>query len=189
VIGLVAVVLIIGAVTGGMALANIFTSSSHMKANVTFQQPVFNANYPPIDGVSCDQLEQTTQHIHVYVSMYIHGKAVTLPASIGIPQDTSGFATCYYWLHTHDTSGVIHVEAPGARSFTFGQFVDEWNRMFASLGFPQELLLKSDWQTWVNGQAYSGTLLSIPLTEHALITLAYDSPGVQPVTTYSWNGL
>jgi hypothetical protein len=29
-------------------------------------------------------------------------------------------------LHTHDTSGIIHVESPTVRSFTLGEFVDLW---------------------------------------------------------------
>jgi hypothetical protein len=48
-----------------------------------------------------------------------------VPAGIGIkPPD------CIYWLHTHDISGIIHVESPDNRTFTLGQFFDIWGKKF-----------------------------------------------------------
>lgn len=156
----------------------------------TYQEPIFNSTYPPVDSVYCDQLEQSVEHIHAYVAIYIDGKASPLPGGIGIPQDQSGNATCYYWLHTHDTSGVVHIESPSKEAFTVGQFINEWDQQFVSVGFPPELLLNTGWTVWVNGQKYNGSLSSIPLAAHNIITLAYgNTSGVKPVTTYNWNGL
>ena len=33
---------------------------------------------------------------------------------------------CYYPLHVHAQDGVVHVEAPAARTFTLGQFFALW---------------------------------------------------------------
>lgn len=30
----------------------------------------------------------------------------------------------FYWLHTHDESGVIHIESPLRRAFTLGNVFD-----------------------------------------------------------------
>ncbi len=144
-----------------------------------------NAAYPAVDGISCDQLEQTQVHYHAYLAMYINGSASQLPALVGIASDQS----CYYWLHTHDTSGVIHIESPANKTFTFGNFLDEWSQHFSSLGYPPELDFSSGWKIWINGQPYSGSYRNIVLKSHEIITMAYDSPGVKPVTTYNWNGL
>lgn len=32
-------------------------------------------------------------------------------------------------LHTHDTSGTIHVESNSYRTYTLGQFLDIWGRL------------------------------------------------------------
>jgi hypothetical protein len=108
---------------------------------------------------------------------------------VGIPQDSSGNVTCYYWLHTHDTTGIIHIESPVDEVFTFGQLRDEWSHQFVSLGFPPELLLTNGWTIWVNGKIYTGSLYSVPLAAHNIITLAYNSPKVKPITTYNWGSL
>jgi hypothetical protein len=156
-----------------------------------YQEAVYDSSNPPIDNIYCDQLEQFGgQHIHAHISIWISGQQYPLPQYVGIPQDSSsGSATCYYWLHTHDTTGVIHIETPVIEPLTLGQFLDEWNQQFSSLGFPSQLLLNSGWTIWVNGKVYHGSLDSVPLTAHALITVAYDSPNVKPDTTYAWNGL
>lgn len=144
-----------------------------------------NAAYPTVDGINCDQQEQTQVHYHTYVVMYINGSATQLPANVGIASDQS----CLYWLHTHDSSGIIHIESPANKTFTFGNFLDEWSQHFSSLGYPTELDQTSGWQVWVNGTVYTGNYHNIVLKSHEIITLAYNSPGVKPVTTYNWNGL
>jgi hypothetical protein len=35
-------------------------------------------------------------------------------------------------IHTHSTSGIIHVESDRPRTFTLGQFFDEWGVRFSS---------------------------------------------------------
>ncbi len=147
-------------------------------------QQVVNPNYPPVDNVYCDQQEQTAFHIHAHLTMYINGQALPLPAQIGIAKDQS----CLYWLHTHDTSGVIHIEAPANHSFTLGNFLDEWSTQFSTLGYAPQLD-QTGWQVYVKGKLYNGDFHKIPLDTHTLITMAYNSPHVTPDTTYSWNGL
>lgn len=186
-------VILVLAVAGGstwLIVRNYVSGSANAKApQGSFQEPIFNTNYPPVDSVYCDQLEGSVEHIHAYLAIYINGQASPLPANVGIPQDQSGNASCFYWLHTHDTSGVVHIEAPVKEVFTFGQFRDEWDQQFVSLGFAPELLLNSGWTIWVNGKIYNGSLSSVPLDAHNIITLAYNSPKVKPVTTYNWGGL
>lgn len=156
---------------------------------VQLQEAISNSTYAPVDRVHCDQLEKMALHIHAHVSLYINGKIRPLPANVGIPRDASGKAICFYWLHTHDASGVIHIESPVKELFTFGRFRDEWYQKFQNLGFPRQLFLNSGWTIWINGQRYPGTLESIPLAAHSLITLAYNSPNVTPDTHYIWGRL
>jgi hypothetical protein len=34
----------------------------------------------------------------------------------------------FFWLHTHDTSRVIHIESPAVRRYTLGEFFDLWGQ-------------------------------------------------------------
>lgn len=173
---IIAAVVIVIVAIGYFVYTNNHTSSS--------TETVVNPSYPPVDGIYCDSLEQSTVHYHVYLAMYINGTQSPLPSQVGIAPDGS----CLYWLHTHDSSGIIHIESPANRTFTFGNFLDEWSQHFSSLGFPSQLN-SANWQVWVNGKAYSGDMHNIVLKAHDIITLAYNSPNVKPVTSYNWNGL
>jgi hypothetical protein len=148
-------------------------------------RPIVDPAYPPVDNVYCDPTEQIAVHYHAHLSIYINGKPVTLPANVGIASD------CFYWLHTHDTTGVIHIEAPQDLKFTLGQFFQIWERQFGELGngFLPELDQTSGWTVYVNGTLYRGDFHTLVLRSHQLITLAYNSPGVQPDTTYNWGEL
>jgi hypothetical protein len=35
---------------------------------------------------------------------------------------------CIYWLHTHDETGIIHIESPIKKDFILGQFFDLWKK-------------------------------------------------------------
>lgn len=144
-----------------------------------------NPAYPPVDSVSCDSLEHSNFHIHAHVTIYIDGQVTPIPAQIGIAPDNS----CLYWLHTHSSDGVIHIEAPNGLSITLKNFLDIWEGRFQSLGYPSQLDQATGWQVYVNGKPFLGDLRTIPLQSHTLITLAYNSPRVHPDTSYNWNGL
>lgn len=190
-IGVLLVILIAGGAGFWIYQTHQPAHASNTANNFTpFQEPVFNSNYPPVDNIYCDQLEQSVEHIHMYLDIWIDGKQSPLPANIGIPQDQSGNASCFYWLHVHaQYQNIIHIEAPTTEPFTLGQFLDEWNQQFNSLGYPSQLLLTSGWTIWVNGHKYNGSLSSVPLNAHDIITIAYNSPNAKPMTVYNWNGL
>ncbi len=173
-----AVVLVVGVIITYVVYANSQSQSQSQTRTIV------NPSYPPVDNIYCDTQEQNAFHIHAHVSIYINGQALPLPAQIGIAGDQS----CLYWLHTHDTTGVIHMEAPVNRSFVLGNFLDEWSTVFPTLGYPSQLD-QGGWQAYVNGKPYTGDFHKIPLEAHTLITLVYNSPHAVPDTTYNWNGL
>ncbi|MFZ0221325.1 MAG: hypothetical protein WCC17_23985 [Candidatus Nitrosopolaris sp.] len=75
-----------------------------------------------IDGVQCNVVEQLLFHIHAHLDIIINGVYFLVPSQIGIP------SSCFFWLHTHDESGIIHIESPVNRDYTLGQFFDIWNK-------------------------------------------------------------
>ncbi|HTK08348.1 MAG TPA: hypothetical protein VL485_14355, partial [Ktedonobacteraceae bacterium] len=100
---------------------------------------------PVVDNIACETNEQTIYHIHAHISIYINGQQQALPANIGI-NDQKG---CYYWLHTHDTTGVIHIESPQQVTYTLGNFFHIWGQQFSQLQYPIELDQTSDWQVYL----------------------------------------
>ena len=169
---IIAAVLVIGGFTAYVVYAN----------NHPQPETIVNPSYPPVDGIYCDQQEQTAFHIHAHLTIYVNGKQVQLPQNTGIASDQS----CLYWLHTHDTTGVIHIEAPAGHSFVLGNFLDEWSSQFSSLGYPSQLSL-SGWTAYVDGKLYTGDFHKIPLQSHTLITIMYNSPSAKPDTFFDWN--
>src|SRR5947209_5634614 len=84
--------------------------------NQTQSEAVFNPSYPPVDNIYCDQLEQSAFHIHAHLTIYIDGKLVPVGQGVGIATDQqTQSVSCYYWLHTHDTTLVVDIESPAGR--------------------------------------------------------------------------
>jgi hypothetical protein len=63
-----------------------------------------------------------TFHIHAMLHIYVNGLLVPLPANIGL-DPAKGLESS---LHTHDNSGIIHMEAAHRFNFTLGDFFSVW---------------------------------------------------------------
>jgi hypothetical protein len=61
-------------------------------------------------------------HIHAMLHVYVNGLLQPVPAEIGI-EASKGFETS---LHTHDSTGIIHMEARHPYPFTLGDFFAVW---------------------------------------------------------------
>jgi hypothetical protein len=148
----------------------------------------------PVDGVKCAPIEQLAYHIHAHLQVYVAGSPRALPGAIGmvgpVAQQTPngpfyGAQGCYYWLHTHASDGIIHIESPSPRIYTLGNFFDEWHQ---PLSATQVAGAKGAVTAFVDGKRWSGSPTTIPLHPHAVIQLDVGSPAVaaQP---FSWAGL
>jgi hypothetical protein len=148
------------------------------------------ATRQPVDQISCQTGEQTVFHIHAHLAIFVNGKARQVPAAVGAPgaqaqQTPNGpfiaTGTCFYWLHTHAADGIIHIESPVQRTYTLGEFFDEWGQ---PLGPAQAGPATGRVVALYNGQVYRGNPRDIPLTAHAQIQLDVGTPLIapQPVT-------
>lgn len=131
----------------------------------------------PIDGIHCDSMEGAVEHIHSHVQIFNRGRSVEVPAQIGIMQ----VAGCLYWVHTHATDGIIHIESPTVRTFTLGQFFDVWgedlNRTTAAtVHAPRSRSLR----VTVNGRLWTGDPRSIPLRDREEIVIQNGPPYGRP---------
>jgi hypothetical protein len=158
------------------------THNASVQNQATPTEQVVNPAYPPVDGIYCDALEQTAYHIHAHLTIYIDGKQVAIPQGIGIASDQS----CFYWLHTHTSDGVVHIEFPKQGSPTLGNFLDIWEQHFQQLGFHNELASSADWAVYVNGKKVTSNFNQLVLQPHQVITIAYNSPNITPDTSFNW---
>ncbi len=123
----------------------------------------------PVDGIHCDSMEGSVLHIHTQVKISDHGRAMDVPAGIGIPQG----ANCLYWLHTHSADGLIHIESPVKRTFTLGQFFDVWGqRLSRTQAGSVRAARGHTLRVLVNGKAWKGDPRAIPLRDHEEIVIA-----------------
>jgi hypothetical protein len=145
-----------------------------------------------VDGISCGATEQLVYHIHAHLAVFKNGQPYTLPAGVGIPGSqaepspqgpiASG-GSCIYWLHTHTTDGVIHIESPSKAIYTLGNFFDEWHQ---PLSGTQVAGLSGKVTAFVNGKPWKKSPRDIPLLPHADIQLEIGEPS-PPIVSIDWS--
>jgi hypothetical protein len=146
-----------------------------------------------VDGVQSNSSEQLIYHIHAHLAMYVNGTQKFLPYGLGIvppyqfSPGTSGASSFvsggskFYWLHTHDESGVIHIETPAQHTYTLGNFFDLWGQPLSATQLGPN---KGKITAFVDGKAYTGDPRNIPLNAHNVIQL--DLGTVVPFSNFTF---
>ena len=141
-----------------------------------------------VNGVKCQAGEQLVSHVHTHLTIFVNGQQRQVPAAIGIPgavaQQTNagpfiGSGTCFYWLHTHAADGIIHIESPVERTYTLGDFFDEWGQ---PLGPDQVGPATGKVTAIVNGKVFKGNPRNVPLGSHENLQLDVGTPLIAPET-------
>jgi hypothetical protein len=143
-----------------------------------------------VDGIQCAPLEQLAYHIHAHLQVYVKGQPRALPGAIGllgpVAQQSQygpfyGAQQCYYWLHTHASDGVIHIESPTQRIYTLGNFFHVWRQ---PLSASQVASASGPVTAFINGKRWTASPTSIPVQPHAVVQLDVGSPVVpfQPIS-------
>ncbi len=122
------------------------------------------ADGKPIAGIQCEHEEYGDFHIHAHLDIFIDGKPYQVPAFVGIVQAEQ----CLYWMHTHDATGLIHIEAPRQRAFTLGQFFVLWKA--TAIGAPAT---KTAPKIFVNGKKVQGGLDQVEIEALTEIVIVY----------------
>lgn len=98
-----------------------------------------NSSVPKYSTSSIPHDSMGMMHIHPHLSLVIDGKPATVPAQIGIDPTLWNVHTLDSYgmtgmapLHTHDTSGTIHVESYKDQDYTLGQLLDIWGMQLDS---------------------------------------------------------
>jgi hypothetical protein len=158
-------------------------------APIPLLAPVAAADGRPVDGISSSAEEQLAFHIHAHLQVYVDGQQRAIPAGVGIVPPLRVQATAdgpfvdggagIYWLHTHDASGVIHIESPVQRRFTLGELFDIWGQ---PLGPQQVGPARGPVTVLVNGAVVGGDPRGLVLNAHDAVQL--DVGAVVPFQAY-----
>ena len=123
-----------------------------------------------IIGLPALSQEGTALHTHQHLDIFINGNQVTVPANIGI-DDAKGFLSP---IHTHDTTGIMHVESPAVLKFYLGQFFDIWGVRLTSSCIGGYCNTKDQiLRIFINGDLFTGDPRSIELLPHQEIVMTY----------------
>ena len=138
-----------------------------------------------VNGISCDAQEGQRIHIHMHLVIVDRLQRVDIPARIGIPEGKR----CIYWLHTHTSDGILHIEAPQNRSFTLGDFFAVWGQPLTLTSAASARAHGGNVRVWVNGHEYPRDPRTVPLVAHADIWIQVGPPYAKPKAFTAWNGL
>jgi hypothetical protein len=123
-------------------------------------------------GLPALRSEGLRLHTHQHLDVVVEGRLVPVPAGIGI--DPAGRFIAE--VHTHDASGIVHVEAPRRRRFTLGELFDVWGLRFSArcLGAYCAQGKRRVW-VFVGGTRAFGDPRRLELGQHQEIVVAYGS--------------
>jgi hypothetical protein len=133
-----------------------------------------------IDDIICAAGMSVNYHVHAHLAIIKDGQMLAVPAHVGLA------ASCDYEDHTHDSTGMIHLETPTIKQFTLGKFFDVWGQPLSSTNVagitgPVVVYIND------NGDArrYMGDPRDIELLSHRSITLQTGS-AITTLPTYTW---
>jgi sulfur carrier protein ThiS len=99
-------------------------------------------------------------HIHPQISVSVSDQSSIVPENVGIDKTLWKDHTLDKYgmqgmspLHTHDSSGTIHVESSVERDYTLGEFLDVWDGLDTSNDKTVKVIVNgqpvSDWRNHI----------------------------------------
>jgi hypothetical protein len=121
--------------------------------------------------------EQLKVHYHAHLDIVVDGQRVPVPAFIGIDLTRHLISP----LHTHDASGVVHIESATDVPFTLGQVFTEWGQpLRADHVGPVTVAPGQELRVYRNGQRVAGDPGALRLRAHDEIVVWVGPTSEQP---------
>lgn len=139
-------------------------------------------------GLEVLHAEGAAEHFHAHLDVFVDGKPVAVPADIGFSFTATGQPNGISALHSHDESGIIHIEAPtpGA-TYTLGQFLTEWGVLDGTDPTPGTAHSTQDgWSVAVNGVRHDGKITDVVLKAHDEVVLYQGTAPVPLPATFTF---
>ena len=167
---------------------------------VPWRAPADAVTRARLAGVPVDRFEYGVpghpgEHIHAHLDVFVNGAPVRVPAGLGIAISVPGVKhgtspdgspsyggitlcarVCIAALHTHDDTGVLHIESQKERTYRLGEVFTEWNvRMDGKCvgGYcrPDASVL-----VFANGERFTGNPADLELKDNEEIAVVIGSP-------------
>ncbi|ROQ04966.1 MULTISPECIES: PepSY domain-containing protein [unclassified Curtobacterium] len=192
---LLAAAVVVVVAVGTALVASTITRGDHVSATperATTAAPPWPAPSDPsaraqAAGLKVAGMEGTALHIHPHLSISVDGKPVTVPANIGIDVQRGGMSA----LHTHDTSGILHVESAKIEPFMLGQLFTEWGVALhdRQVGGYVDGERNDRVTVFVDGKRTSTPLPTIRLQDHQDIAIVITTAGTTPTAPapFDWS--
>jgi hypothetical protein len=129
-----------------------------------------------LDAIGVPARAGTALHTHQHLDVFVNGKGVIVPAGIGIGD---GLISP---LHTHDASGVIHVESTTVRSYSLAEFFAVWGVRLTKTCLGEECG-EGKLHFFVDGKPATDPN-RIVLTHHQEIAVAFGQPPERVPSSY-----
>ena len=119
----------------------------------------------------------TTMHEHANVQIFVHGQNERIPTDIGIDPAAGTIQS----IHTHDDTGLVHLESSESREFTLGDFFGVWGVRFT----PSCLGAycndgNNRLQVFLDGEEVTDNLQDVQLDDLTVIVVTYGTPAELP---------
>jgi hypothetical protein len=120
-------------------------------------------------------------HVHAHLAIFNNGQWLAMPMNVGI------LSQCTYEMHTHDQTGIIHMESPAIKQYTLGDFFDIWGQPLSSTNVAG---IVGNVVAYINdngdARRYMGDLRNIELTSMRDVTLQIGAAPIGKLPTYTW---
>ncbi|HTV93877.1 MAG TPA: hypothetical protein VMG98_14290 [Verrucomicrobiae bacterium] len=150
----------------------------------------------PVDGITCDPTMSNNYHIHVFLGVYVNGTQMALPIAIGMQNPgaaSDGFidtASCFYHIHTHDSSGLVHVEDPNPNNipitgtmYTLQNVLDVWGITASANNFGQ---FSGPVEVFTSGQVFRGDDANSGVVPATDLTYWGSNPNTVPLYSHEY---
>ena len=127
--------------------------------------------------------ERLEFHVHAHVDVFVNGQAAPVAPLIGIDTQSRVISP----LHTHDESGVVHIENSVPADFTVGQFFTEWAVRLTSDCVGGYCQPRVPWKVVVNGQDWTGEPTAVVFHAHDEIAFVIGTAPSEVPATYAFS--
>jgi hypothetical protein len=126
--------------------------------------------------------EMLQYHVHSHLDVFVDGQAVTVPADLGIDRQAGVISP----LHTHDDTGIIHVENDTETTFYLGQLFIEWDVRLDTSCIGAYCGPATPIAFYVDGKRQTGDPTKIEFARHREIAIVMGQPPAAVPAKYDW---
>ena len=133
-----------------------------------------------VAGLNCLKQLGEPFHHHVQLSFFVNGQQLAMPFGVGMYLPGGGKSgyiyhqNCLYFVHTHDRTGIIHIESKVDQPYTLGMLFKLWGEPLSDTQIAE---FTGPVSVYVNGTLdTTDPIQNVPLTGGSDITLVIGQP-------------